>query len=816
MAKLSQMILALRSVGLRRSLQTIIYTLGKERLNRAYMRAYSQQRPTLPGELREVTPSPEGIRADFENACLRIACLTDDMIHISWVSTGAQGNNKPVHYAIAKTDWPPLELECKLTPQGYEITSKRFQISLHHDGGLIFYQQDGSILRQDLPPVMIGKGWQSQAFLQKSEHIFGLGEHAVDLQLRGHSFQLWNTDPGGSYGRETDPIYMPIPVYLGIHEHGCYLIFYENHHRGAISFDPTSAPDARATISFEGGNLDYYLIAGSPEYALERYTELTGRPGLPPLWSLGYHQSRWGYKDEQDIRTVLAGFVSHNLPISALHLDIDYMQGYRVFTVDLERFPDLASLIRQTNEQGVHIVAILDPGVKVDPDYEVYQEGMRQGMFCRLPSGKICKGLVWPGWSVFPDFTSPTVRAWWGKHYRRLIEAGIEGFWHDMNEPTSFSAWGSLDLPLAVCHDLEGTGGDHHEAHNIYAFQMNRAGYEAVRKLNPTKRPWLISRSGWAGQQRYAWNWTGDIESSWDALKVTIATVLNLGLSGFPYSGPDIGGFSGNPSAELYLRWFQMSAFLPFFRTHSAIGTASREPWVYGEPYTRIIRQFLQLRYRLLPYYYTLAWETSQTGHPIVRPLFWRANQPFDPVVPLLDVDDAFLIGDHLLIAPVTQPDCTSRQVILPDGDWYSLWDDEHYRGPAAITVPTPLEQIPAFVRSTCVLPMSDNDALELHVYACHESKHDNSLPPRRFALYSDEGEGFGTWRIDEWTLEQETEPWILRWHSSGGYPFPYASVRIKFHGVRPSETSIDDKAVINKSGFIETEIFNQARFWFR
>ena len=360
---------------------------------------------------------------------------------------------------------------------------------------------------------------------------------------------------------------------------------------------------------------------------MERFTELTGRAPLPPRWVLGFHQSRWGYKTDLDIRQVMAGFKEHDLPLGAIHLDIDYMDGYRVFTVDTQRFPDLKALANELHQQGTRLVTIIDAGVKLDPGYRIYQSGLEQNLFCKLPNGKVLSGLVWPGQSVFPDFTNPQVRQAWGEKYSFLLDQGVDGIWHDMNEPTSFVAWGDMTLPLSTCHDLEGHPGDHRQAHNYYALLMNRATFEGLRRLNPDRRPWIISRSGYAGLQRYAWNWTGDTETSWDALRRTIGTVIGLGLSGIPFTGPDVGGFSGSPSAELFIRWLELGAFLPFFRTHSSLGTPRREPWVYGEPYTSIARQVLKNRLRLLPYLYSSVWQTCQTGIPMARPLSGRTQQ---------------------------------------------------------------------------------------------------------------------------------------------------------------------------------------------
>ncbi|HEY9651505.1 MAG TPA: TIM-barrel domain-containing protein, partial [Coleofasciculaceae cyanobacterium] len=258
---------------------------------------------------------------------------------------------------------------------------------------------------------------------------------------------------------------------------------------------------------------------------------------------------------------------------------------------------------------------------------------------------------VWPGWCVFPDFTNPKVRTWWSRQYEYLLDVGVAGFWHDMNEPAAFILWGDRSLPKVTQHYMEGRGGDHREAHNVYGLLQAQAAYLALCNYQPQVRPFIVSRAGWAGLQRYAWTWTGDIECTWVAMRQTVATVVGLGLSGIPYSGPDIGGFQGNPSAELYLRWFQMSCFLTFCRSHCANNVEYRAPWTYGEPYLSIIREFLQLRYRLMPYLYTLAWEASQKGYPPVRPVFWCDSEDSA----LWDVEDAFLLGNALLICPIFQ-----------------------------------------------------------------------------------------------------------------------------------------------------------------
>jgi alpha-glucosidase len=354
-----------------------------------------------------------------------------------------------------------------------------------------------------------------------------------------------------------------------------------------------------------------------------------------------------------------------------------------------------------------------------------------------------------------------------------------------MNEPVSFSAWGDNTIPLETRHNLDGREGNHFEAHNLYGLLMNRAGYEGLQLLQPDKRHWLITRSGWAGLQRYAWNWTGDVASTWEALSQTVRIVLGLSLSGHYFSGSDIGGFSGNPSAELYLRWFQLSTFHPFFRTHSAIGTERREPWVFGEPHTSIIRQYLLLRYQLIPYFYTLAWQSHLKGIPIIRPMFWMHPEWSAS----WDIDDQFYLGDEILIAPVLLQNCESRSVELPPGDWYLFWDDTCYTGPSSIQIPVSLDRIPIFIRAGCVLPLEKSGELELHIYPKRDSNASG-------ILYSDAGDGYDQWRLDQFEYRRLNGDANIIRQVTGAYPFPYSETACVVHGEGVQHVWMDGEEV--------------------
>jgi alpha-glucosidase len=786
--------------GLKKAIPILQFTALRNRLDREYqleLQAHQSSFNTQPGKLRQVKSLPNGANFHFEHAQLELIFLASDLVRLTW-----EPGRLPIPYALAKTDWPGAKITLSQKDDDqknsvWQLASSNLSILVQAQGGMQFYDTECRLLHEELPPMQRlnaeSPAWTATAQLYAEECIYGLGEQTSPLNRRGTTCRMWNTDPMGAYKPGDDPLYMPIPVYLGLHNQGSYLIFYENSFPAVFHFDPLTdenqATRSEARVAFESGALRYYFIPGDPANAMQRFSELTGRAGLPPRWSLGYHQSRWGYKSATDIRRVVQGFQEHELPLSAIHLDIDYMDGFRIFTVDPQRFPDLPDLVRELDEQGVKVVTIIDPGVKHDPDFPLYQTGLQEEAFCRLPDGELLVGVVWPGETVYPDFTNPQSRAWWGKAYAPLLEAGVAGIWHDMNEPTSFALTGGPFLPLTTGHNMEGQAGDHREGHNLYALLMNRAGWESLCHFRPSQRPWLLSRSGWVSQARYAWSWTGDASTSWESLRLTIPLVLGTGLSGQPYSGPDIGGFSGTPSAELYLRWFQMATFLPFFRTHSAHTTAPREPWVFGEPFTSIIRNYLRLRYQLMPYLYSLAWEISQNGHPFVRPLFWNAPEQ----AALRQIDDEFMLGENLLIAPLLEEGQSRRTVSLPPGCWSSLWDEQVYSGPGEVQIECGLKNIPILVRQGSLLPMQEDNQLVIHIYA-PEPGH-----TVHYRLYSDSGDGSPIpgeqeFRLDDFRVSRDGEALEINWQNVGDYPLPYSQVELELHIINLKEATLDGR----------------------
>ena len=784
----------LRSIqffGIADSARAIRYAILRDRLDRDYQQMASKDpaESQSPGPLKWSREIPHGIELQFEHTSLELVFLARDVLRISW-----KPGELPIPYAIIGNAWPGDWIQLEQGQGGLVLKGSQLRVEISNDGRLKIHNLEGSLLRIENPPVHTGESWEQTSPLDPQACIFGLGERACGWNLRGGTYQLWNKDPGGSYGLGHDPLYMSIPVYMCMQPQGHYLVFYENPYRGEITIEDATK------VQFERGALRSYFFHGSPEHCLDRYTQLTGRPPMPPRWSLGYHQSRWGYKSQDDIREIAESFKKHDLPISAIHLDIDYMDGYRVFTFREDRFGAVLELSQSLQEADIKLVTIIDPGVKVDRGYQFFQDGLRKGMFCTLPNGRPMLSIVWPGWVHFPDFTDPNVRTWWGDCYPQLLDRGITGIWHDMNEPTAFAPWGDKTFPLITQHSFEGQGGDHLRAHNLYALLMNRAGFEALKKFKPERRPWLLSRAGYAGGQRYAWNWTGDVETSWEALRQTVATMLGVSLSGFAYTGSDVGGFSGAPDPELYLRWFQLGAFTPFFRTHSAMGTPPREPWTFEEEILQATRSLLQMRYRLMPYFYTLAWAAHQKGTPLLRPTFWV--DPDDPT--LWEIVDQFFLGPDLMLAPVLKSGELEREVYLPSGSWYELWDDSIFAGPGVRTIPTDLTHIPAFVRGGAILPLEISPTeLELHLYLPDEGEI-------RGELYSDEGDGYLEYRLDRFSGSRQEKLIQLTRTNEGDYPWPYTNTVLTLHGAKISAVELDGKGWVSEETRIQTPLFDE------
>ena len=560
----------------------------------------------------------------------------------------------------------------------------------------------------------------------RADRVYGLGERTGGLDRRGRLWTFWNTDaydPAvGGWHPGQDPMYQSIPLELHAGAGGAYGLFTDETRRMTIELGLAGGLDTTHAVT---RSLAQYVIAG-PTLAdvVRRYTGLTGAPALPPRWAFGFHQSRWGYASATDLLAIADRFRSEGIPADALWLDIQSQDAFRSFTFDETQFP--ASAIAQLAAKGFHVVAIEDPGIKAEPGFAVYDSGVAGGHFL-MKDGAPYQGTAWPGAAAWPDLSRPATRAWWGQQVSHVADRGIAGIWLDVNEPTTFpEGGGGTTVPDELAVDGDGTPATMAELHNAYALFEARATFDALAARGT--RPFVLSRAGYAGIQRYAAVWTGDTPSTWDGLDQTLPMLLGLGLSGVPFVGSDIGGYSGNASPELYARWLALGSISPFSRAHVTSGVPGQEPWMFGDAVTAAARARLGDRYHLMPYLYSLGAEAVRTGAPILRPLVWEF--PDDPMV--ADLADEAMLGPSILAAPITIAGATSRHVYLPAGRWFELHSGAIIDGPTTIDATISLAALPLYVRAGAILPVDDAGTLGLEVYPGPQ--------PSQFALYEDDG----------------------------------------------------------------------------
>ncbi|WP_314253782.1 glycoside hydrolase family 31 protein [Streptomyces kutzneri] len=754
-----------------RDLVRAVRDIGTERGRRAWRSAWRHrrsdavglprrgaERARVPGVLTGTEARPGGGVLRFARSELLVRVMVGGAVFWSWDGAGPTPS-----YAVVG-DGPEPDPRAVLEPDtggGWRVVSERVTVAVSRHGALEVRTPGGTVLRREAPP----RWWEPvdprmgpARWLQRSEvpadaRFFGLGGRAAGPRLRDGAYRLWNTDPKGGFGPGADPLYLTMPVQLVVADAGTHLVFHDNSWDGRVVLregeegagSGADRPGA-SELRMEGGPLRCWVLVGTPARVLQGWSGLTGAAAVPPEWALGYQHARWGFGSADEVRRVVAGYAARGLALSAVHLDIDHYDGHRVFTVDAGRFPDLPELARELGELGVRLVSIVDPAVKAGDG--VHASGLTVGSggaFVRDARGGEVRGEVWPGECAYPDFTDPAVREWWGGLYEERLAQGFAGFWHDMNEPVSFAPFGDTTLPRSARHALDGAGGDHREGHNVYALAMARAGWEGLVRLRPAERPFLFSRSGWAGMQRYGGTWSGDVESSWEGLRASLALVLGLGLCGVPYSGPDVGGFGGSPSPELYVRWLQLGSYLPLFRTHSAIWAGRREPWEFGPEVAEQAGAVMAERERLRPYFVTLAHLARRTGAPYVRPVWWGTPEERR----LRDCEDAFLLGDALLVAPVLECGADRRAVRLPRGRWYDTATGAAYEGPGQILLDAPQGRIPVLARAGAVLPVraASGDGVELEVWAPARGRTGGGVVIR------DPGPGFEAGEVERYTV---------------------------------------------------------------
>ncbi|HBB25602.1 MAG TPA: glycoside hydrolase family 31 [Bacteroidetes bacterium] len=563
------------------------------------------------------------------------------------------------------------------------------------------FDRNGAVLVEDDPGFGVswaGSHVTNYKVMRDDERFIGLGEKTGPLDRRGNGYTHWNTDFFG-YPSGADPIYMSTPFYIGLHSGSTmYGLFLDNSSRTRFNFGASN--NRFSSFGVEDGDLRYYVIAGSSiPSIISSYSYLTGTTPLPPLWSLGFQQCRYSYYPDAQVLNVARTFRERGIPADVIYLDIHYMKDYKLFTWDSTRFPDPKGLIKKLADLNFKMTVIVDPGIKVESGYRQYDDGVAQDMFLKYSDGTLYQGQVWPGWCHFTDFTLPKARSWWGEQFKGLVTDGVRGFWNDMNE---IATWGQF-MPDNILFGFEGTGpASHLLGRNVYGMQMARSTYEGTRALLKNERPFILTRSGYSGIQRYSAVWTGDNQSNDDHMMAGVRLLNSMGLTGVPYVGMDVGGFTGNPSKELFARWTSISAFTPFFRAHVAIDNKSQEPWSFGERVEQICRNYISMRYRIMPTIYSAFYESSQTGMPVMRSI--AIEHPFDKNVYDWQYLHQFTLGSDLMVCPTPSYERYTRVYFPSGGKWYSVHDDTEFAGGSSSIVDSPIERLPLFVRDGGIL----------------------------------------------------------------------------------------------------------------
>ena len=620
------------------------------------------------------------------------------------------------------------------------------------------------------------------------EKFYGLGDKTGHLNKRGYGYEMWNTDDPSPHVESHKSLYKSIPFFITLREESVFGIFFDNTFKSY--FDMAKENSKYYYFGADNGNLDYYFIGGNNiEDILKGYTDLTGKTPLPQKWALGYQQSRWSYAPEGRVRELAENFREKDVPCDVIHLDIDYMDNYKVFTWNNERFPNEKETLKELKKDGFKIVTIVDPGVKKEKDYSIYETGLKNNYFATDKDGVTYVNKVWPGDSVFPDFSQGETRSWWAENQKIMLDSGVSGIWNDMNEPASFNG----PLPDDVQFKNEGRNTDHTEIHNVYGHLMSKATFEGIKK-HSGKRPFVITRAAYAGTQKYSTVWTGDNQSFWEHLRMSIPMLLNLGMSGMGFCGTDVGGFSFDCTGELLSRWIQVGCFTPLFRNHSCIHTRDQEPWAFDEETLNINRKYIKLRYKLLPYLYDLMWKGEHTGLPIMRPLVLHYAEDKN----VYEINDQFMFGENILAAPILEQGKKYRALYLPKGQWIDYWTKEVVEGEQVILKNAPLDTCPIYIKAGSIIPnypeqnyVGEKDIKELTV--------DVYPGEGQYSHYMDDGESFnyrnGEYTIYEFSMTAGAEANINIRKTHEGFK-GYESIKVVYNSNAAKEVYFNDNKI--------------------
>jgi alpha-glucosidase len=733
------------------------------------------------GNIKKVTPITAGYEFELTNAFARITAYNATTVR---VRVSKQKFVDDFSFAI-----DDLSAKGKIinpnnsgSQRSYSTDSLRIVIE-GEPFRISIYNNKNELLNAD--EKALGISWfgnQVSCYkqLNKDEKFIGLGEKTGGINRRGNFFQHWNSDVP-AYGTNADPLYSTIPFFIGIHDKRVYGIFFDNTHKSYFNFGG-GADEELFHFGADDGEMNYYFFGGSSvEQIIKDYTILTGRTTMPPLWSLGFQQSRWGYDNQDQLLNIAKTFREKKMPADVIVSDINYMDNYKVFTWS-NKFPSVKGMMNDMKSMGFDMVTIIDPGIKVEKGYKAYEEGLAQNHFAKYPDGKTYIGHVWPGRCHFPDFTKQVTRSWWGNSFKEgYVDNGIKGFWNDMNEP---AAWGR-EFPNLIEF---GEGKDKktlYTVKNAYGLLMAKATYEGTKSLMNGQRPFVLTRAAYSGIQKYSAQWTGDNVSSDEHMLLGFRLLNSMGLSGVPYVGMDIGGFMGNPSPELFVRWMSLGIYSPLFRNHTHYGYNYREPWLFGEYNTEKIRKILEQRYQLLPYLYSSFYQAHQTGMPINRML--PINYTFEEKVYDGRFENQFLFGDNMLVAPCASTQQTTEVYFPGNTKWYRLSNGKMFDGGQSAYVPSPIDDLPVFVKAGAIIPMQSiiqntkektDGILYLHVWKGTEKTS--------FTYYEDDGETYNYEKGSFYKraiLYDAISNKLLLEKKEGTYASKFSRLKIVLHG---------------------------------
>lgn len=738
---------------------------------------YGQQPVTPIGNVKTVSVAKQQVNIKTDNGEVQVSVYGPSVVRIRM---DRKKPGKDFSYAvIGRQEETRVDIQQGSTSIMIQTDSLKAVIR-KKPYSIAFFTLDGQTINEDengLTTSWVNASVTTYKKMQDGERFVGLGEKTGNLDRRGDGYTNWNSDVFG-YRTGQDPLYSTIPFYIGIHHHLNYGIFLDNTYQSDFNFGASN--DRYSSFGARGGEMNYYFIYHTAvKDIIKDYTALTGRMPLPPLWSLGYQQNRYSYYPETEVLRIAQTLREKKIPADGITLDIHYMDRYQLFTWDKSRFPDPPAMIAKLKSMGLRTTVIVDPGIKVEKGAPPFERGLQQDVYLKYPDGQYYSGQVWPGWCYFTDFTSEKGRAFWRNEVKFFADNGVSGIWNDMNE---IATWGQK-MPDNVLFDYDGNTTTHLQAHNVYALEMARSSYEGA-KTSLGERPFVLTRAGYAGLQRYSAIWTGDNRSEEDHMLLGVRLLNSLGLSGVPFTGMDIGGFTGNPSISLFTRWMQLGAFCPYYRNHTAVNTKSSEPWTYGEEALEISRNFINLRYKLMPYLYSTFYEASVSGMPIVRSL--AIENTYDPKIYDPAFQNQFQFGKALLVVPFESTKDFGK-IYLPEGNWYDLYNDTPLKGNEEKIIPLTNAKLPVFVKGGSIIPMQSlvqstaeapSDTLTIHVY--------NGTDTGSFVYYEDDGKSFqyqnGNYFRQTITLDPTARK-ISFAKAEGNFSTHFKQAAIVFHG---------------------------------